>query len=130
MPTPGVAMLTRSLRADLGVMLSASHNPFYDNGIKLFGPDCYKLSDEIEVCIENLINNRPSSPRGGFHFINFNDPDNQKEDAVYIVPEAGSHNQWVYGDILLAAFYQAGIRILDISGELLGDLYKQGREIG
>ena len=80
--------------------------------------------------LENLINNRPSSPRGGFHFINFNDPDNPKEDAVYIVPEAGSHNQWVYGDILLAAFYQAGIRILDISGELLGDLYKQGREIG
>ena len=58
MPTPGVAMLTRSLRADLGVMLSASHNPFYDNGIKLFGPDGYKLSDEIEVCIENLINNQ------------------------------------------------------------------------
>ena len=80
--------------------------------------------------LENLINNRPSSPRGGFHFINFNDPDNPKEDAVYIVPEAGSHNQWVYGDRLLAAFYQAGIRILDISGELLGDLYKQGREIG
>ncbi len=80
--------------------------------------------------LENLINNRPSSPRGGFHFINFNDPDNPKEDAVYIVPEAGSHNQWVFGDILLAAFYQAGIRILDISGELLGDLYKQGREIG
>ena len=80
--------------------------------------------------LENLINNRPSSPRGGFHFINFDDPDNPKEDAVYIVPEAGSHNQWVYDDILLAAFYQAGIRILDISGELLGDLYKQGREIG
>ena len=56
MPTPGVAMLTRSLRADLGVMLSASHNPFYDNGIKLFGPDGYKLSDEIEFCIEELIN--------------------------------------------------------------------------
>jgi phosphoglucosamine mutase len=46
MPTPAVAMLTRSLRADLGVMISASHNPFADNGIKLFGPDGYKLSDE------------------------------------------------------------------------------------
>ena len=45
MPTPAVAMLTRSLRAYLGVMLSASHNPFEDNGIKLFGPDGYKLSD-------------------------------------------------------------------------------------
>ena len=52
MPTPAVAMLTRSLRADLGVMLSASHNPFQDNGIKLFGPDGFKLSDEMEAAIE------------------------------------------------------------------------------
>ena len=49
MPTPAVAMLTRSMRADLGVMISASHNPYDDNGIKLFGPDGYKLSDEIEL---------------------------------------------------------------------------------
>jgi phosphoglucosamine mutase len=54
-PTPAVAMLTRSMRADLGVMISASHNPFDDNGIKLFGPDGYKLSDAIEAEIENLI---------------------------------------------------------------------------
>ncbi len=47
-PTPAVAMLTRSLRADLGVMISASHNPFEDNGIKFFQPDGFKLSDEIE----------------------------------------------------------------------------------
>jgi len=52
MPTPAIAMLTRSLRADLGVMISASHNPFEDNGIKLFGPDGNKLSDEIESAIE------------------------------------------------------------------------------
>ncbi|MBC8337157.1 MAG: phosphoglucosamine mutase [Rhodospirillales bacterium] len=52
MPTPGVAMLTRSLRADLGVVISASHNPFEDNGIKLFGPDGYKLSDATEAEIE------------------------------------------------------------------------------
>ncbi len=52
MPTPAVAMLTRSLRADLGVMISASHNPFEDNGIKLFGPDGYKLSDAVEFEIE------------------------------------------------------------------------------
>jgi phosphoglucosamine mutase len=51
-PTPAVAFLTRSLRADLGVMISASHNPFEDNGIKLFGPDGYKLSDEVETAIE------------------------------------------------------------------------------
>lgn len=57
MPTPAVAMLTRSLRADLGVMISASHNLFEDNGIKLFGPDGYKLSDEVEAEIEDLIEN-------------------------------------------------------------------------
>ena len=55
MPTPAVAMLTRSMRADLGVMISASHNPFHDNGIKLFGPDGYKLSDEDEAAIEALL---------------------------------------------------------------------------
>ena len=55
MPTPAVAMLTRSLRADLGVMISASHNPFEDNGIKLFQPDGFKLSDETESRIEDLI---------------------------------------------------------------------------
>jgi phosphoglucosamine mutase len=55
MPTPAVAMLTRSMRADLGVMISASHNPFADNGIKLFGPDGYKLSDEDELEIEALL---------------------------------------------------------------------------
>ena len=52
LPTPAIAMLTRSLRADLGVMISASHNPYQDNGIKLFGPDGYKLSDEMEAAIE------------------------------------------------------------------------------
>jgi phosphoglucosamine mutase len=55
MPTPAVALLTRSMRADLGVMISASHNPFADNGIKLFGPDGYKLSDADELAIEALI---------------------------------------------------------------------------
>ncbi|MDM7956942.1 phosphoglucosamine mutase [Blastomonas sp.] len=55
MPTPAVAMLTRSMRADLGVMISASHNPFQDNGIKLFGPDGFKLSDEDEMRIEALL---------------------------------------------------------------------------
>ncbi|MDR3531824.1 MAG: phosphoglucosamine mutase [Rhodopila sp.] len=55
LPTPAVAMLTRSLRADLGVMISASHNPYEDNGIKLFGPDGTKLSDEMEIEIEALM---------------------------------------------------------------------------
>jgi phosphoglucosamine mutase len=55
MPTPAVAMLTRSMRCDLGVMISASHNPYEDNGIKLFGPDGFKLSDEVELEIEALL---------------------------------------------------------------------------
>jgi phosphoglucosamine mutase len=54
-PTPAVAMLTRSMRADLGVMISASHNPYYDNGIKLFGPDGFKLSDDQELAIEAML---------------------------------------------------------------------------
>jgi len=61
MPTPAVAMLTRSLRADLGVMISASHNPYDDNGIKLFKPDGYKLSDAVESDIEALIDSDMSS---------------------------------------------------------------------
>ena len=59
MPTPAIAMLTRSMRADLGVMISASHNPYYDNGIKLFGPDGYKLSDADEAQIELLLASEP-----------------------------------------------------------------------
>tara|TARA_A100001011_G_scaffold69196_3_gene70659 strand:+ start:38833 stop:40164 length:1332 start_codon:yes stop_codon:yes gene_type:complete len=55
MPTPAIAMLTRSLRCDLGVMISASHNPYEDNGIKLFGPDGYKLSDQVESEITGIL---------------------------------------------------------------------------
>lgn len=55
LPTPAIAMLTRSMRADLGVMISASHNPYQDNGIKLFGPDGFKMSDEVEAEIEALV---------------------------------------------------------------------------
>src|ERR671932_897214 len=60
MPTPAVAMLTRSMRADIGVMISASHNPFADNGIKLFGPDGYKLSDDAERAIEKRLEQGPT----------------------------------------------------------------------
>ena len=59
LPTPAIAMLTREMRADLGVMISASHNPFEDNGIKLFGPDGFKLSDEAEAAIEALLEEQP-----------------------------------------------------------------------
>jgi len=72
MPTPAIAQLVRSLRADLGVMLSASHNPFADNGIKLFGADGYKLSDAVETAIERrlaepaiLVAERAPAPRLG-----------------------------------------------------------------
>lgn len=58
-PTPAVALLTRSMRADLGVMISASHNPYEDNGIKLFGPDGFKLSDADELAIEALLDQPP-----------------------------------------------------------------------
>ena len=55
LPTPAIALLTRELRADVGVMISASHNPYQDNGIKLFGPDGFKLSDEAELAIEAML---------------------------------------------------------------------------
>ncbi|HIB03820.1 MAG TPA: hypothetical protein EYO34_00315 [Candidatus Marinimicrobia bacterium] len=72
---------------------------------------------------------RVSNPRGGFHFIDMTDTHNPEEVALYQVPEAGSHNLWVQGDTLYTAYYQGGLRVVDISGELLGDIYKQGREI-
>ena len=62
LPTPAVAMLTRSMRADVGVMISASHNPYRDNGIKLFGPDGFKLSDETELEIERLMDEGAGPP--------------------------------------------------------------------
>ena len=75
----------------------------------------------------------PGSPeriyQGGFHFVDFTDIKNPVETAIYQVPEVGSHNHWVEGDTLFAGYYYGGIRILDISGELMGDLYAQGREI-
>ena len=65
MPTPAIAMLTRSMRADLGVMISASHNPYEDNGIKLFGPDGFKLSDDVEREIEALMDSDLASRLSG-----------------------------------------------------------------
>ena len=55
LPTNGLAMLTKSMKANMGIMITASHNPYYDNGLKLFGPDGLKLSDKIEKKIESLI---------------------------------------------------------------------------
>ena len=61
--------------------------------------------------------------------MDFTDIENPKEEAVYTITEAGSHNHWIQGDTLIAAYYNGGLRIVDISGDLLGDLYRQGREI-
>jgi phosphoglucosamine mutase len=69
LPTPAVAMLTRSLRADLGVMISASHNPYEDNGIKLFGPDGYKLSDAVETIIEGMVDESFTSRLAPSHML-------------------------------------------------------------
>jgi len=72
----------------------------------------------------------PSRAAGWIHVIDWSDWDNPHEVARYQVPEAGSHNLWVEDDVLYVAYYNGGLRIVDVSGELMGDLYRQGREIG
>ncbi len=71
----------------------------------------------------------PIEARGYIHVLDMQDPENPREVARYEVPEAGAHNIWVEGDKLYVGYYQAGLRVVDISGELRGDLYRQGREI-
>ena len=71
----------------------------------------------------------PEFMSGYIHVVDFTDPENPEEVARYEIPEAGSHNMWIDDDRLYAAFYQGGLRVLDISGELKGNLYHQGREI-
>lgn len=74
--------------------------------------------------------NEPTVPAGYMHFVKFDGGwDNPREVARYQIPEAGTHNMWVKGDTLYVAYYNAGLRIVDISGELMGNLYEQGREI-
>ncbi len=105
MPTPAVAMLTRSMRADLGVMISASHNPFIDNGIKLFGPDGYKLSDDAERAIERRLAKeqklakpemvgrakRIDDARGRYiHFAKSTFPDHLRLDGLKIVMDCAN----------------------------------------
>lgn len=105
MPTPAVAMLTKSMRADLGVMISASHNPFADNGIKLFGPDGFKLSDTDEAEIEALIESgtelaeaeligraaRIDDARGRYiHFAKATFPDDLRLDGMRVVVDCAN----------------------------------------
>ena len=75
------------------------------------------------------VDDEPTIPAGWLHFIDFTDPENPTEEARYKVPEAGTHNYWVDGDTLYVAYYNAGLRVVDLSGDLKGDLYAQGREI-
>ena len=76
------------------------------------------------------VEEKPTYPRGWLHFIDFTDPENPKEVARYEVPEAGTHNLWIEDDVLYVGYYNGGLRVVDLSGDLMGNLYEQGREIG
>ncbi len=100
--------------------------PFHSESTKKF----YVLAgDEAFPYGLGTRENKPTIAAGWIHFVDFTDLKNPQETARYEVPEAGSHNFWVENDTLYAAFYNGGVRVVDLSGELMGDLYKQGREI-
>jgi phosphoglucosamine mutase len=159
MPTPAVAMLTKSMRADLGVMISASHNPIADNGIKLFGPDGYKLSDDAERAIERLLEKEPKlarpemigrakridDARGRYiHFAKSTFPDRLRLDglkvvvdcangaAYHVAPEA----LWELGaDVIPLGVAPNGLNINDGCGSTHPDLLREtvvanGADIG
>jgi len=159
MPTPAVAMLTQSMRADLGVMISASHNPFADNGIKLFGPDGFKLSDEAEHAIERLLAKEPKlaapemigrakridDARGRYiHFAKSTFPDRLRLDglkvvvdcangaAYHVAPEA----LWELGaDVIPLGVNPNGLNINDQCGSTHPELLREtvvasGADIG
>jgi len=159
MPTPAVAMLTKSMRADLGVMISASHNPFYDNGIKLFGPDGYKLSDEAERAIERLLEKEPKlaksemigrakridDARGRYvHFAKSTFPDRLRLDGLKIVVDCANGAAyhvapdalWELGaDVIPLGVKPNGLNINDACGSTHPDLLREtvvasGADIG
>ena len=82
-----------------------------------------------EIFPDDWDEDAPIEARGYIHVLDMEDPEDPVEVARYEVPEAGAHNIWVEGDRLYVGYYQAGLRVVDISGELRGDLYRQGREI-
>jgi len=131
MPTPAVAMLTRSLRADLGVMISASHNLFEDNGIKLFGPDGYKLSDDVEEEIEALIEDgllehlaasnklgrarRLEDARGRYtEFVKHSFPRGQRLDGLKIVVDCANGAAY---KVAPTVFYELGADVIPMAIE-------------
>ncbi|MEC8511562.1 MAG: Ig-like domain-containing protein [Planctomycetota bacterium] len=75
------------------------------------------------------VTGKPTRPRGWIHFLDFTDLENPVESARYQVPEAGTHNLWIEDGVMYVAYYNAGLRAVDVTGELMGDLYRQGREI-
>ena len=89
------------------------------------------VGDEIFDCEDCISRNgHPGDGSRGFvHVLDMEDPENPREVARYEVPEAGAHNLWIEDDRMYVAYYQAGLRVVDVSGELRGDLYRQGREI-
>jgi phosphoglucosamine mutase len=126
MPTPAVAMLTREMRADVGVMLSASHNPYEDNGIKLFGPDGFKLSDEAELAIEALLGQeldlaqapqigrarRIDDARGRYiHAIKASLPDNVRLDGLKIVVDCAHGAAY---QVAPSAFWELGAEVIAV----------------
>ena len=123
-PTPAVAMLTQTMRADLGVMISASHNPFQDNGIKLFGPDGYKLSDEAEAEIERLLAAEPKlalaadigrarrveDARGRYiHFAKSTFPEHLRLDGLKIVVDCANGAAY---QVAPAALWELGAEVV------------------
>ncbi|MFN3818167.1 phosphoglucosamine mutase [Blastomonas sp.] len=127
MPTPAVAMLARSMRADLGVMISASHNPYEDNGIKLFGPDGFKLSDEDELRIEALLDaaspklaasaaigraRRIEDARGRYiHAVKESLPDRVRLDGLKIVIDCANGAAY---QVAPSAFWELGAEVIAI----------------
>lgn len=126
MPTPGVALLTRELRADVGVMISASHNPYEDNGIKLFGPDGFKLSDEDELQIEAMLGQdlklapaedigrarRIDDARGRYiHAVKASLPDDVRLDGLKIVVDCANGAAY---QVAPSAFWELGAEIVTL----------------
>ena len=129
LPTPAVAMLTKSMRADLGVMISASHNPYHDNGIKLFGPDGYKLSDDAEMSIEALLDEKPKlaapdhigrarkieDARGRYiHFAKASFPDRLRLDGLKIVVDCANGAAY---NVAPTALWELGADVIAIGVE-------------
>ena len=107
---------------------SGAHHATFPYKSKSTGKFYTVLGDEI---FPNGIDVKGQNVTAGFlHFVDFTDLDNPVEVARYELPGDGSHNYWIEGDVLYVAMYTGGVRVVDLSGDLMGDLYKQGREIG